>query len=228
MNMTCSEAKLIQLAHPYFILENQNLTYNWIHYIHTWTDLWIWHVSGPKLVQLAHPYFILENQNLTLILNTHLNWHLNMTCFGAKLAHPYFILENQRAPEASSSSITTLHSNVWSLLSMSYCHVYACNWILLFENMWSVYIIWPPSIVLFILEFYAYDRYRFLAYIGLTSKIGFPAVFHHTLHAYLLTFFPVIYSCHINVHSTCFVHNTCELQWPCFVPNIVLSRSSFH
>ena len=52
----------------------------------------------------------------------------------------------------------------------------ACYWIMLFENM-----IRP-----FILEYNAYDRYRCLAYIGLTSKIGFSAVFRLALHASLL------------------------------------------
>ena len=32
------------------------------------------------------------------------------------------------------------------------------------------------------MEYYAYDRYRFLAYIGLTSKIGFSVVFQLTLN----------------------------------------------
>ena len=32
------------------------------------------------------------------------------------------------------------------------------------------------------MEYYAYDRYRFLAYIGLASKIGFAAVFQLDLH----------------------------------------------
>ena len=32
------------------------------------------------------------------------------------------------------------------------------------------------------MEHYAYDRYRFLAYIGLAIKIGFSAVFHLAMH----------------------------------------------
>ena len=45
----------------------------------------------------------------------------------------------------------------------------------------------PPSIASFIVEYHAYDRYRFVAYIGLASKIGFSAVIELTLHdSYLL------------------------------------------
>ena len=49
----------------------------------------------------------------------------------------------------------------------------------------------PFSIASFLVEYYAYDKYRFLAYIGLAVKIGFSAVFQLALH----------YSCLLYIHA---------------------------
>ena len=46
----------------------------------------------------------------------------------------------------------------------------------------------PPSLASFIVEYYAYDSYRFLAYIRLASKIGFPAIFELVFHASCLLY----------------------------------------